>query len=197
MHEAGLRLENPYLEEFEATAPRWPVPPELRKLTMERYVLRQALVAKYAWGIPSDAAIELLLRYSPLVEMGAGTGYWAGLIRSAGGDVLAYDRYPPPDRRNRWHAGQPTWSEVQPGGVKRLRLHPDRTLFLCWPPDDEPMGIESLTAYPGRTVVFAGETGAGSDLARELDRWDLVETLDIPQWEGIRDRLFVLRRPST
>jgi hypothetical protein len=197
MHEAGLRLENPYLEEFEATAPHWPAAPELRKLTMERYVLRQALVAKYAWAVPSDAAIELLLRYSPLVEMGAGTGYWAGLIRSAGGDVVAYDRYPPPDPRNRWHAGQPTWSQVRPGGVKRLRLHPDRTLFLCWPPDDEPMGIESLTAYPGLTVVFAGETGAGSDLARELDRWELVESLDIPQWEGIRDRLFVLRRPST
>jgi hypothetical protein len=164
---------------------------------MERYVLRQALVAKYAWAVPSDAAIELLLRYSPLVEMGAGTGYWAGLIRSAGGDVIAYDRYPPPDPRNRWHAGHPTWSEVQPGGVKRLRLHPDRTLFLCWPPDDEPMGIESVTAYPGRTVVFAGETGADIDLARQLDRWDVVETLDLPQWEGIRDRLFVLRRPST
>ena len=197
MHESGLRLENPYLEEFEATAPRWPAAPELRKLTMERYVLRQALVAKYAWAIPSDAAIELLLRYSPLVEMGAGTGYWAGLVRSGGGDIVAYDRYPPPDPRNRWHAGQPPWSEVRPGGVKRLRLHPDRTLFLCWPPDDEPMGLESLAAYPGRTVVFVGETGPGGDLAEELDRWDLVETLDLPQWEGIRDRLFVLRRRST
>ena len=181
--------------EFEATAPTWPAAPDLRKLTMERYVLRQALVAKYAWAIPSEEAIELLLRYSPLVEMGAGTGYWAALLRRAGGDVVAYDRYPPPDPRNRWHAGQAPWTEVEPGGVKRLRLHGDRTLFLCWPPEDEPMGVQSLSAYPGGTVVFAGEPTSGGELTRELDRWDLVETLDIPRWEGIRDRMFVLRRP--
>jgi hypothetical protein len=168
----------------------------MRKLSMERYVLRQALVAKYAWAVPSTEAIELLVRHSPLVEMGAGTGYWAWLVRQAGGDVVAYDRYPPPDPRNRWHAGESTWSEVQPGGAKRLRLHPDRTLFLCWPPEDEPLGVEALRAYEGREVVFVGEPVAATPWAEELSRWEVAETLEIPQWEGIRDRLFVLRRPT-
>jgi hypothetical protein len=193
-----LKLENPYLDEFEATAPAWRLPPEMRKLTLKRFFLRQALVAKYAWGIPSTAAIELLVRYSPLVEMGAGTGYWAWLVRQAGGDIVAFDRYPPPDPRNPWHAGERQWTEVRPGGARRLAHHPNRTMFLCWPPEDEPMGIDSLRAYRGDTVIYVGEprpeAAASAGLLRELDRWEIVETLDVPQWEGIRDRVFVLRR---
>jgi len=188
-------MENPYLEEFMASAPSSAVPPGMRKLTFDRYQLRQRLVATYAWAVPSREAIALLVRHGPLVEMGAGTGYWAWLIRQAGGDILAYDRYPPPDRRNRWHAGEEPWTEVLPGGARRLARHPDRTLFLCWPPEDEPMGMESLQAYMGSTVAFVGETRPGSPLVAALDRWEIIETMDIPQWEGITDRLFVLRRP--
>jgi len=189
-------VENPYLEEFLATAPSSPVPPEMRKLTFDRYQLRQRLVAKYAWAIPSDQAVALLVRLSPLVEIGAGTGYWAWLIRQAGGDILAYDRYPPPDRRNRWHAGEQPWTEVLPGGTRRLARHSDRTLILCWPPEDEPMGIEALRFHAGRRAVFVGETRHRSPFLEELDRWEVIETLAIPQWEGMADRLFVLRRPS-
>lgn len=196
----SMPLDNPYLEEFQSSAPYRRVPADMRKLTFQRYVLRQALVAKYAWGIPSTEAIELLLRYSPLVEMGAGTGYWTWLVRQAGGDILAFDRYPPPDRRNRWHAGQAQWTEVKPGGARLLARHTERALFLCWPPTDEPMGLECLTAYRGDTVVYVGEPRddlqGRDEFLRRLDTWEVVETLAIPQWEGIRDRLFVLRRPS-
>ena len=193
-----MTVPNPYLDEFLATAPPASVPPELRKLTMARYQLRQVLVARYAWAIPSQEAIDLLARHSPLIEVGAGTGYWAWLVRQAGADILAFDRFPPPDPRNRWHAGVEPWSAVEPGGPDVASAHPDRTLFLCWPPEDEPFGEEALAAYRGETVVFIGEPGRPGELTpllQELDRWDLLETADLPQWEGVRDRLFVLRRP--
>ena len=56
------------------------------------------------------------------------------------------------------------------------------------------MGVESLRAFRGDTVIYVGEPQASSAVVRELERWTLTETLDIPQWEGIRDRLFVLQR---
>jgi hypothetical protein len=193
-------LDNPYLDEFRSLMPTWRVPPDQRKLTYERYLVRQRLVARYAWAVPTDRAIDVLVRHSPLVEMGAGTGYWAWLVRQAGGDILAFDRYPPPDPRNRWHAGERQWTEVLPGGPRLLARHPGRTLFLCWPPQDEPMAEQSLAAFPGDTVVYVGETAASDGepawLFGRSSPWEPVEELALPRWESVRDLLLVLRRRS-
>ena len=189
----ALEATNPYLDEFQASMPAWRVPPRMRKLSLERYLLRQRLVAKYAWAIPSPQAIKLLIRHSPLVEMGAGTGYWAWLVRRAGGDIVAFDRYPPPDPRNRWHAGQQPWTEVRPGGAHILARHGDRALFLCWPPEHEPMAVQSLAAYPGERLIYVGELRSGP-IFEALDGWEVVESLDLPRWESILDGLLVLRR---
>ena len=35
--------------------------------------------------------IASLIRYAPILELGAGTGHWAALLRARGVDVLAYD----------------------------------------------------------------------------------------------------------
>jgi hypothetical protein len=199
-----FQLQNPYLDEFESLMPVWRVPSHMRKLTMERYMARQRMVARYAWAIPTVDAVELLLRYSPLVEMGAGTGYWAWLVRQAGGDILAFDRYPPPDPRNRWHAGEKQWTEVLPGGPHRLTRHPGRTLFLCWPPQDEPMAEQCLQAYGGQTLIYVGELDAelASDpespapLADPFEEWALAQWLELPRWESVNDQLFVLRRET-
>jgi len=190
-------LENPYLEEFESGSPDWRVPAHLRKLTLERYLSRQRMIATYAWAIPTREAIEVLLQHTPLVEMGAGTGYWAWLVRQAGGDILAFDRYPPPDRRNRWHAGEHQWTEVKPGGPRLLARHPRRTLFLCWPPEDEPMAAQCLQVYEGNTLAYVGEVpgeGGATALGPALEDWEPTETLALPQWESVHDRLFVMRR---
>ena len=189
-------LENPYLDDFRSGLPAWKVPLNFRKLTLERYVARQRLIAKYAWAIPSVEAIELLTRYSPLIEMGAGTGYWAWLLQQAGADILAFDRYPPPDRRNRWHAGEQQWTEVRPGGPRLLARHPGRTLFLCWPPEDEPMAAACLQAYQGGTLIYVGEAprDRATGFFAAVETWDPVETLDLPQWESVHDGLVVLRR---
>ena len=193
-----FQLQNPYLDEFESLRPAWRVPPHMRKLTMERYMARQRMVARYAWAVPNDEAIATLVRHSPLVEMGAGTGYWAWLVRQAGGDILAFDRYPPPDARNRWHAGEHPWAEVLPGGARILTRHPGRTLFLCWPPEDEPMAEQSLLSYGGSTLLYAGELDHSAEgsprLPHPFEGWEPVESIDLPQWESIDDRLFVLRR---
>jgi hypothetical protein len=199
-----FQLQNPYLDEFDSLMPAWRVPPHMRKLTMERYMARQRMVARYAWAIPTVDAIELLLRYAPLVEMGAGTGYWAWLVRQAGGDILAFDRYPPPDRRNRWHAGEAQWTEVLPGGPRRLTRHPGRTLFLCWPPQDEPMAEQCLQVYGGQTLLYVGELDLGEmggpqgpgRSAHHFEGWALAESLELPRWESVNDRLFVLRRAT-
>ena len=64
---------NPYLEEFTALSGETD---EGRFSFMRPTCDRRAgLTAKYAWAVPTDEAIDAVVALSPLVEIGAGTGY--------------------------------------------------------------------------------------------------------------------------
>lgn len=64
----------------------------------------------YAYATPTRAALDALAALGPLVEVGAGTGYWAAALRSRGVEVHAYDVAP---LRERGAAAAP---EGVPGG---------------------------------------------------------------------------------
>lgn len=145
---------------------------------------RRELAALFAWAIPDEGALAVLARHAPLLECGAGTGYWAALLRARGADVLASDLVPPGTaaRRaardagaagsregragagpagHRYHSGtRRPWTGVETAGAVdavRAARTPGRTLFLCWPPfDDEGASYAALRAYRGDTFVYAG-----------------------------------------
>ncbi len=48
-------------------------------------------------------------------------------------------------------------TKVHIGGPECAKQHSDRTLFLCWPPTDDPMAYDSLMSYYGDRVVYVGE----------------------------------------
>jgi hypothetical protein len=88
---------------------------------------RRELAALFAWAIPGDGALAVLARYGPLLECGAGTGYWAALLRARGADIVACDLAP----------GHKPWTPVRRAdSITAVRRHRDRALFLCWPPHD-------------------------------------------------------------
>lgn len=166
---------------------------------LEGYRRRPDLVAKFAWALPCDEALRTLKRYSPIVEIGAGTGYWAYLLRKRRVVIRAYDRYPPHRDPNPFHPDQRVWTTVARGGPEKAAQYPDRTLFLCWPPYKSKMALNALTQYRGQTVIYVGEGDGGCTgcdmFHAKLDReWSCVETVTLPQWPGIRDRLTVWKR---
>jgi hypothetical protein len=58
----------------------------------------------YAWAIPNPEAIATLVQHSPLIEIGAGRGYWAALAAAEGADILAFDpNLPNREGANTWH----------------------------------------------------------------------------------------------
>lgn len=91
---------------------------------------------KYSWAIPSMEALDRIAALGPVIEIGAGTGYWAYLLRALGVDVKAFDVAPPGvvGVKNGWHDGAETWTKVCQGGPERAAYEAHRTLFLCWPP---------------------------------------------------------------
>jgi hypothetical protein len=114
---------------------------------------------KYSWAIPNDDALVEVAKFTPLIEIGAGTGYWAWLLRQLEVDILAFDKNPPGHPlKSRYHPTAVTWTEVLSGDESVLDSIDNRTLFLCWPPSNHPMAFNTLSRFRGSTFLFVGET---------------------------------------
>jgi hypothetical protein len=164
---------------------------------------RRELASLFSWAVPSEEALERLARHGPLVECGAGMGYWTALLQARGVDALAYDSRPPgAKQRNAYHKhARKPWTRIQRGSsVSAARRHRDRTLLLCWPPyDDDAASYKALRAYGGDVVIHIGERGEGATgsvrFHRELElNWTLVEEVELPHWPRLRDTVSVYRR---
>ena len=146
----------PWLRCFECA--RHPVDPETDDVRL-----------RWSWAIPTRHAIATIVNHSPngVVEIGAGTGYWARLLGDAGCPVAAYDINPPggtgprADGDKAWHARQEAFYPVAYGMSTSVQRHPDRTLLLCWPCYSDPMAYHALRQYEGDTLVYVGEGPGG------------------------------------
>lgn len=190
---------------------------------------RDALVRRYGFAVPTDEALESITAVSPegVVELGAGTGYWARLLRERGVDVVAYDLFPPPSPESRWFAGVMPWYPVAHGGEAMVGRHPERTLLLIWPSRNEEWAARAAVTYHlagGRTLAFVGEGPGGRTgddqlhaLLGHYDRclacayqladtacicgmepqWRLHCRIELPHWQGYSDDLRCYARVDT
>lgn len=184
-------------------------------LKHDPYEIRMACVRHYAWGIPCPLGIQKLVDFAPpagYVEIGAGNGYWAWLLRQAGVPVAAYDA----GYWQHWqiHGGKfirrrirPVWSEVLPGDAERAGRHPGSALLLCWPPyhgsyrrmAGGKMAMQALWAHRaagGTRIAFVGERGGcnGCNAFHRMleDDYRLADDCNyIPTWSGLRDGLYL------
>lgn len=191
-----------------------------------RHPLRHGLVRRFAYGIPNDEALEAIAAASPagVVELGAGTGYWARLLHERGVDVVAYDRWPPGSSANEFVDDGVQWFPVREGDERAVAGHVDRTLLLVWPTWNEtwPAGaVAAFHAACGTTLVFVGEGPGGltgdSVLHAQLGStggcvacslgvadapcvcdvpvlWRAVRRVAIPQWADADDACTVYER---
>jgi len=165
---------------------------------MDAFTTRQEMVQRYAFAVPSDAALDLIASRGPVVEIGAGTGYWAKLLRERGCHVLAYDAMGPA-----WEKWFPHGlvAEVRKGGVEEAAKHANRTLLLVWPYMDS-MAYDAVQAYTcagGQRVIYVGEGPGGCTadddfFAFMAVAWQEDTTMALPQWDGMHDYLAVYRR---
>jgi hypothetical protein len=187
-------LGNPYLDAFLKVQGQM----ESRYFNLTRFTSRSELTTEYAWSIPSKEAIDCICKYSPIIEVGAGTGYWASLINSAGAKIHCYDINPPGITPNDY-SHQKQYYPIQPVQWLKWEKTRNSTLFLCWPPYDDNMAIDCLKKYRGDTLIYIGEghygCTANDAFHNELDKnWIELEGVNLFQWDGIHDHLTIYRR---
>lgn len=191
--------------------------------------VRRRLHRSFGFGIPDDAVLDAVVDAAPpagVVEIGAGSGYWARLLAARGVDVVAYDLHPPPSPENKNFGGVEPWHPVLQGDETAVARHPDRLLLLVWPTADEDWPAEALSRFHaagGRQVAYVGGSHGGPTgddrfhrllgslehcLACDLGvanaacvcsvrpQWHLVTALPAPRWRGDDDELRIYGRDA-
>lgn len=164
---------------------------------------RYHFVKHVSWAIPCREAIEAIVvscwRESPpadIIDVCAGTGFWAALLHSVGIDVVAYDLTPPISRKFDF----PRARVNEMDGAVALTLFPQRDVFMSWPPYNESLAERiALLMSQGRRLYYIGECEGGctgTDKFFDVLSEDFEEIQDvcIPQFEGLHDRLFIFEK---
>ena len=201
-------------------------------LRMWQAAVRDRMAAWSAFACPDATAAQALAAFAAsdaggeLLEVGAGTGYWARYLTSmcTSMRIAAHDVRPPSTakgRLNEYHSHLPSWAAVQPGDAAAVAAaaastavragKPPPALLICYPPPctssagKNDMALAALTAFAaagGRRLALAGEwrgdTGSPA-LERALcGGWTLeAAPLDLPGYANTCATLTLWRRGDT
>jgi len=158
--------ENPYLDLARGLAGgpdlAWHAVPGGLRNVLDLPTRRRELAALFAWSIPGGPALAAMARYSPLLECGAGTGYWAALLAARGADVLASDVSPPgPMPAGPMPSGAiPSESAVpkdRPGvaaGASGNGVNPFHGTHRPWAEVAPLDAVRAVRAHPGRVLFL-------------------------------------------
>lgn len=165
--------------------------------SFRNYEVRNTFINKFGFCILTDEIAKTVATYGPLIEIGAGSGYWAHEIRCAGGDIIATD---PGTGSYAGNGGwKNPWIEIERiGGVEAVTKYPERNLLTVWPDYSGAWAYETLCAFKGSTVLYAGENRgctADDDFHDFLEKhFEEIEVINVPQFNGIHDYLGIWRR---
>ena len=176
----------------------------------------------WAWSVPSEAALDKLAALGPLFEVGAGTGYWGGVLAARGVDVVCYDSSATwLAEHNEGETGD--LCAVETGFVARVSGGPEaaglpenqgKALVLMWPDfmGKGTFGLDAVRRYTGETLALVGEwadatlgvytdglqpTGQSFSPAFQsyVQRtFEKVDDVALPAWPLYGDKLTVWKR---
>lgn len=175
-------------------------PPAFPLLQLWRDNCRDWFCHLYAYATPNEVALQSIAKYSPIIEMGAGTGYWCSLLQERGVQVQAFDKAPPADEKeNEFHGQVPPFLPVHVAGPQMLAgEREDQNLLLCYPPPGDPMARDCLRYFKGKYVLYVGEwQGDTADREFEVElqqKFHLIERVELPNWANTAYALTIWSR---
>jgi SAM-dependent methyltransferase len=164
-------------------------------------MVRERYIERFGFAIITPKVIRLLKPYAPILEVGAGSGYWAYELRRAGIKVTATD----PGRgmyglRNGMAHWKKPWTRIfRLDGCAAIRKYRRPTLLMVWPDYKATWPNQCLTAFRGSTVIYVGEGDGGCTAddafhATLAGKFELEAVHPIPQFHGLHDRMQIWKR---
>ena len=157
------------------------------------HIVQDALQVTYGYSIPGTEAVTEIVNLSPIIEMGAGLGYWAKYIKIAGGKIKCLDTNPPPKRMQHHPINQCSEDHIP---------DKDHTLLMIWPLShfhNSTMSEDILSRYEGNTLIYIGESWGGCTGSEQFfkmlkEGWYIEKTIGIPNHNFIYDSCYIYRR---
>jgi hypothetical protein len=179
-----------------------PVEDYIKKISSEREV-RLKFIDRFGFAIISELAVQTIAKYAPLVEVGCGSGYWSYELRKVGVDVMPTDpgtgKYRGSSKCEPVTWDKP-WSEIERlNGVQAVEKYSERNLLTVWPDYDTEWPVETLWKFTGQTCLYVGEGPYGCTADEDFhdllaDKFERIEEIALPRFDGIHDSLEVWRR---
>lgn len=159
---------------------------------------RAVYVKMFGFSVPCAEAVAALRKLGPLVEIGAGTGYWSAILAANGHDVVATD--PVPGRSHYGFNIGAHYPVVQLFGNAAVRHYPERDVLCSWPCSRVTWAMDAARQIAApRHFAYIGEGRGGQtgdnglfDLLEAA--FDRIATIPLPQFSGCKDRLTIYRR---
>lgn len=172
--------------------------------------------------MPTDEAIETIAEYGPVLEVGAGSGYWSYVLSEAGVDVIATDLSPPDVvvddlpagyydavgtdefqfisvERSESESYQRMWDTVHIADHSCVQSYSSHSILFCHPEGFEWTEEVLDMCHFGQELVLVAEWYPGADATpmffkRLAENWELVETFPVYDWASMHVGGYVLRK---
>lgn len=157
------------------------------------FMRRSEIIPSYGFALPSSE-IVLELSQHKLIEVGAGTGFFAKLVSNMGGDIIASD----PSIGYDGHLVRGLHFDIETlEAVEAVLKYSDRDVFMSWPCYDKSWAYETALKISSGRKLFLISEGMGGCCADDnlfdylKKNFQHINAMNIPNWPGINDRMDV------
>lgn len=158
---------------------------------LELIMKRRVMCSIFSFSIPTLEALQFITSYQPILEIGAGSGFWAALLKRNNCDIIATTI------DNESYPFSKKFSEIEYlPAIDAIKKYPDRTVLCSWPSVDN--WVEKALPYIKNNLILTGELESiASDKFYDIleDEFKEINTHPLPRWLIlIKDVLNVYKR---
>ena len=167
-------------------------------LEIERY--RTAFIKQFSFAVPCREVLDALQSLEPILEVGAGTGFWTHLMNQRGIDAWSTDV---PQMHNEHEQAIGAFGLNEEMDAERaVRTYPSMNVFISWPvywSDWPERAISAMESDQYLACIDDGRRGqTGSErfydiLDRDFEKLNVL-TFGQPSWPRQYDAFHVWRK---